>query len=518
MRTAFIQLCRHGDIVSALPMMKAEHDAGNDVSCLVASNFAGIFDGVSYVSPIIHDTNERDVDGGMARAKQMGFEKIIDTQVIGNPRRPVPESENFITWQWQFGGRLPEFHKLSLIFDRRSPEREADAVRQLIPPLVGDNRPILLYALHGHSSPFYQFAQFEKWLLANCSNVYRCVDIGKCKLHRPYDLLGLYEKATVLLTIDTMHAHLSYATKTPTIVLSKPDNRWYWSEPREHWVGHLDYNQALQREGQDKLRLILNDMDWTTGRLIRGAAQVERERIWHVIDWYCDPAQDNRRMLNARLTWEKVRDDDRHWDLVFHETCRHAKRSSRDIGDTRKLPLINDVFDYGVEHVAGDGIVVWTNSDICLTPDAAAIIRRKMAGRPCGYCRRVDVPDASQPVPRAHLIGQPANPGTDLFAFRKSWWNSVRDSLPPMYMGAEGFDFVLRHKMKQAWADCQIDSAIAYHEKHPPAWMDLDKINAMPAQKHNRKVCAEWALASGLAKAIYEPSQSRFLFKPDGTY
>ena len=510
---------RLGDIVSALPMMKAEHDAGREVSCIVSPNFAAVFDGVSYVKPILLDTHDRDVEGGERYAKQLGFERILATQVNGNPRKPIPETENFITWQWQFGGYLDQFHTLPLVFDRRDPLREDEAVRRIIPSIPHDLRPVLLYALHGHSSPFYKFAEFERWLLTCFSHKYRCIDIGKCKLPKPYDLLGLYERAEVLITIDTAHCHLSYATQTPTIVMSRGDSRWHWSEPRSHWVGHVTYEDAVQQKGQDKIRMLLGEMDWYPGRLNRGAKEAIRERIWHVFDWYCPyEAKENRRPLNALRTWEHLRDEDRHWELVYHETDRHAWRTSKDIGDSRKLPFVNDVFDFGCQKVSGDGIIVWTNADICLDPDAANIIRRKMANSPCAYARRIDVQDASQSVPRSHLVGQPVNPGVDLIAFRKSWWEQVKGSLPLMYIGAEGFDFVLRKTLLKTNLDCEIRAAFAYHEKHPPKWMEPGVIQNSPAQKHNRKVCSEWAIANGFGKALHQPGESQFLFKPDGNY
>jgi ADP-heptose:LPS heptosyltransferase len=260
-KVCFIQLCRLGDITSALPMMWARAQAGDEVSCIVHEQFADVLDGVTYVKKIVHDGLHRDVNRCIDIAKSLGFDECIATQLDGNELSRTQEAHNFHERQWRLGGMWDKWHKLPLIFDRRNKIDEERELKQYSFPFRSE-KPILLYALHGHSSPFYKFQQFEKWLKGNFSGAFTLFDIGKVICNKPYSLLAFMERADVLVSAATFPVPLAYACGIPTICLccdtdpngQIPNREFFWPEPRKHWLGRMSYGESLTPEGQSRIK------------------------------------------------------------------------------------------------------------------------------------------------------------------------------------------------------------------------------------------------------------------------
>lgn len=258
-KIAFIQLARMGDICSALPMMLAKAQAGHEVSCYVHEHFAPMLDGVGYVKPIIWPGMHRDVQRCVEDAKRRGFDEIISTQLDGNELAKGIPAKNFHHRQWLMGGMWDKFHDLPLIFDRRNPLEEKRELDAYLP--ADDGKPLLVYALHGHSSPFYKWQEFEKWLRGAAGSHYRLLDIGRLNLAKPYHLLAFMEKAAVLVSAATLHVPLAYACGIPTICLccdTDPNGNverreFFWPEPRKHWLGHMSYSESLTPQGRARI-------------------------------------------------------------------------------------------------------------------------------------------------------------------------------------------------------------------------------------------------------------------------
>jgi len=255
---AIIQLARFGDIVSILP---AAHNLSknNQVTFFTHVDFADILEVCSYVKVIKLDTTHRDVSGAIQRAKDLKFDKIIVSQVNGNPEPAPFATDNFICLQWARAGALEHFHDFPLVFDKRDKLAEKAIIDKYIPK--GD-KPLLAFNLIGHSSPYPDYGaerarNFQtKWIEDTFGDKYKLLNLGLIKLPKVYNLIPLIEAADYLLTIDTLHLHLSYGTSTPVIALVK-DQVWYQSEPRSNWVGKLTYSESFTEEGKNKLKEIL---------------------------------------------------------------------------------------------------------------------------------------------------------------------------------------------------------------------------------------------------------------------
>src|ERR1700761_5026654 len=67
-------------------------------------------------------------------------------------------------------------------------------------------------------------------------------------------------------------------------------------------------------------------------------------RVWHVVQWFWASEEEGRRVMNARRTWSPLKASDPLYSIVFHQ-LKVRDRSSRDIGDPRRLPYIKDIID-----------------------------------------------------------------------------------------------------------------------------------------------------------------------------
>ncbi len=201
------------------------------------------------------------------------------------------------------------------------------------------------------------------------------------------------------------------------------------------------------------------------------------------------------------------------WEIAYHE-LKPDQRSSRDLGDTRKLPYIKDIIDHAAAQATDDEIIAFCNADTLILPDAPAAIRERLATGDCCYSRRIDVADGAFPHTRDGLAKFPRHVGADLFAFRAGWWRSHRDEFPDLLLACEGWDWCMRRVAQKYNPAAEIDPPIIYHENHSPVWAYSANIHDNPGQKWNRAECEKWARANGFERAIYTDGNP-FLFKPD---
>jgi len=505
--TAFIQLGRSGDIVNVLPLMRERALIEREpIHCYVTPEFAPILEAVSYVTPVLFDGKFTEVRRAIATARRRRFDRIEATQVYGNPTGLPRPARNCMLEPWVRAGCEHLYHDLPLVFDRRDREGEAAAIERLIGER--DGRPILAYCLKGHSAPFPHPAELEQWMREEFTD-YQLVNLGHLVLPKVHHLLGPMELADVLLLSDSLPLHLSYAFGKPTIALLRDtvpanDSRgpaWHSAEPRKHWVGSLRYSETTTTAGKSMLASLVRNR--------RPACAIAL-----AANWYDTDPEEQQRFNTARRTWESLVRE-RGWRLAIHTIGPHT-RTSRAIGDTRQIPYVRDLIDFGAEAAGEDGIVVYANTDICLVPESDAVLRRKLAMGPCAFSRRIDVHHSDTPRSHADLSRSKPHPGTDLFAFRASFWRQHREEFPDLFVGCEGWDFVYRWICRKYYPDAEIDPPIIYHQGHDAFWGREENIAANPAQAYNRRACTEWARANGFEKAI--DRESRWLFKVDGSF
>jgi hypothetical protein len=441
--------------------------------------FLKMFHAIPYAMPLVYQGPDNDVRGATAWAQ--GLENIVATQVNGNPT-PVPKCRNFIMEQWSRAGLTNLFHDLPLVLE---PERQRPRY----------DRPAIAYCLTGISSKFDGAADFERWLIDRFGARYTLIDLGSIRKQSVVDLLPILRSCERLITVDTATLHLGYACRVPTIAL-QPSAEWYRSEPREHWLCWMTYEESATDEGRARIADAVENEIPVHGDGGRA--------IWHVYSVYKpDDAATIRRHENAMATW-----GGRHAQCFGIPV--NGKNSRIDKSDARNLPYVADLFDAACSTARPEDIILYTNADIMLCREALGAVRKMMELFPCCYSRRAEFTEDVAPGLRRHQISSvPQWAGVDLMAFTPEWWAGARSDLPSMFVGAEGWDAVMRWQMHKTSPVCEILPAICYHQSHTGTW-SLN-INS-PAQTHNRSVCADWARQNGKGHLI---GAGRYLFKAD---
>lgn len=261
----FIQLGRYGDLILLFPAFLLVYQrTGLRPIVIVSTQYASVFDGISYAIPDVQPGHWFQDMPKARRYAQMtyGDPMIPHWWSPGVEPKDVPRGgmvlqchgfewscdpdkySDFGTSMWlRAGFTRDEMLTAPLVFDRRDRTREEELVKRYHRP----GKKLVLYNCQGNSSPFGYTPELEK-VLYQYRSQFNIVDIGRIRCHRLYDLLGLYDIATGLITIDTSTCHLAPAAKVPTIWLTVPG--WGKSIPRGNVALHVQYDQVPQRMGE----------------------------------------------------------------------------------------------------------------------------------------------------------------------------------------------------------------------------------------------------------------------------
>lgn len=205
-------LGRFGDVVNGLPLAKLLSESG-PVEFIISREFASILDGVTYVKPVVLDVDYKELPAVLRQ-----YPQAICCQSYKHPDK-TRKTGSYQTEAWRIAGWLDRFGPPP-VFDNRSPDREAALAEK-----YGVTRDTILVAGHGCSSPF----KFDLWRAMQ--GVPNIVNLSEVKAERIFDIIGLIERAKLLLTIDSSPLHLARATPTPVVALI--NDGWYGSFAHE---------------------------------------------------------------------------------------------------------------------------------------------------------------------------------------------------------------------------------------------------------------------------------------------
>jgi len=244
-RQSYIQLGRTGDLLLLFPAFKAIHDRTGQKPVVVVSNwFASVLEGVSYAEPFAINCDPYE---DLPLARQMADQFYGNHTVLQCSGKgwtaPGGDYRNYMHAMWgRAGFTFEEMRSLPLVIDRRSHERE----RELVKTWRKTQKPLLLINFGGMTSPFQNHADIRKFL-ETYNRAFEILDLATIRAHRIFDLLGLYDVASGLITGDTATAHLAPASKVPTIWLTQDGGGA--STPRGNCVLELKYRQAPNQVG-----------------------------------------------------------------------------------------------------------------------------------------------------------------------------------------------------------------------------------------------------------------------------
>lgn len=242
-----VLLGAHGDLCIALPFLKEEAERiGKPVPLLVAERYAPLLDGVSYIAPVTCPADFVDIVQALRWLRDTMPE--VKTRVIQFHGRPhetalpsFADEINYLAGAWQGWQERP------LVFDKRDSDREA----ALASSTWNNDRPIILVGTKGRSSPFQHSSQLIKRLRREFGKTHQIINLDRVKAHRVYDLLGLYDRAAALVSIDTVHLHLSRASDVPVFALARDyPTRWHGTPHQERFSFHCRYSDYPKREDE----------------------------------------------------------------------------------------------------------------------------------------------------------------------------------------------------------------------------------------------------------------------------
>lgn len=235
----FVQLGKFGDIANMLPIAKHCHDTFTKPYVMVSKEFASILDGVSYVEPFIVDITFDKLQPAMELARRT-FTHVIQSQIWALDFKCDRLTDAYNLESWRQAGFLEKFRDWMPVFDRRDTEREAAFVRK-----VKGTKPLLVVNYYSASSPYPHWDRLQREIVGQWRDTYDIVDISNLRLDRPYDLLGLFDAAAGLVSVDTLPLHLAPATNVPIVALCN-HLPWLGSAVKGNVITVVKYDEPLR--------------------------------------------------------------------------------------------------------------------------------------------------------------------------------------------------------------------------------------------------------------------------------
>lgn len=483
----FVQLGRLGDIINVLPLMWAETRAGRKANLMVSKSYFPILDGTSYVNPVIWEGDFGDLRGALA-SQQNKWQDIKTTQVYGHGMSFPHHTSSFLHESYNQVGRAGDFGKLPLIFDRRDYQREKVLVQK-----VTSKKPFVLVACNGISSPFQHGGELKQLLTREFGNQFDIIDLSTIFAHRFYDLLGLFDKARCLVTIDTGHMHLARASKVPVVALvTNGPTPWHSSAPLEGQILRVMYNDFKTR--QSEIVSAIGNIR-SSGYSAKPLPKSVGTKLIHVYNDYPERnAESRERHLFARSTWLNEYGNG-HW-IEHPVRMEHLRRSSKSFGDTRSMPFIRDLVEDAITRGQAnpEDVIVLTNDDVSFVEGLGAWIGETSDQR-AAWANRWDFRKLQNFLPTEIVRTGIWCVGTDCFAFTVGWWNLHKQTYPDFVLGCEAWDWVLREVIRDS-GGFEIH-AMLYHQHHQSFWQSGDNRYKNPGNHHNQKLAKRWLVDHG---------------------
>ncbi len=456
-----IVLGRYGDIINCLPMAYAFHKRGGRLRWLVSEEYASILDGVSYVDAEVWPGSQDTLHRAIQHVRRKGQRALV-AQAWMNPDQQH-RTDSFAKEQWRLAGMLDHYGRFPLVFDRRFPKREAELLARVGIPnnpdyykathevtfdgKLSEARPIVLVATTSVSTP-YKYA--DKLIATLRGMDAEIIDMDNVRASNVFDLLGLFERADCLVSVDTMHHHLARASYLPVVYLQN-----------DGWKGANPVPQVRA--------------SWRYAE-IEDLSQV-KAATESVVSRSC------RSLQVVVHTYSKG-----HTERHARAMATHPKNAIyAEVGEGLRLRN-KELLSRALESRA-DGIVN-TNDDVTFLPDTLERIKAHLSKWDYGCSRR----------PR-----DPVHIGREIFFYRTDWLKANLDKMPDPYWGLHKPDLILArylrslHGIRTTWenlnydfAPVEIPAGLIEHEDHKSHW-DTPEINNTPEGKWNMQLWEDYA-------------------------
>jgi len=234
-----VELGRNGDIINLLPVLKhLSIQFENPPTLMVSREFENLLDGISYVKPYVLDLPFTHLDEALKLAREK-FSVVVPAQVCGRGNKFDYKTSNFNLESWNMAGFQHEFHNPSWKpeFDKRDWEMESAISRKVF----RTNLPkVVVNLTHALSAPLPCGDVVLDQLQFRWKDKFEVVDIGKLRLQHIYDMLGIMERAALIVSVDTATLHLAAGCDAPVICAVR--DGWVGTLPRYNCQGRLLYS------------------------------------------------------------------------------------------------------------------------------------------------------------------------------------------------------------------------------------------------------------------------------------
>lgn len=484
----YVNLGRLGDICNILPLLYDDHVKGTRSAMMVARDFAGqLSSGCSYYDEVVFNGSMWDLDKAVKEADNLSSNVVV-TQLVG-PTEVVKSvvinrngleyrttTESFMKDAWMIAGRFEDWKKqLPLVFDKRSAERE----KRLCEPIV-KKKPIILVATKGVSAPFAYSPLLWELVSRRFGNKFNVVNLSDIVAERFYDLLGLYERAACLVTVDSAPLHLAYACKNlPVVALvrDKP-SLWHGSCWRPNHICHIRYSEFPERcvEMLDAIAAIGKPGNWF-------AQRINDRKILHA--WSQYEAYDEESHKEACSTWNNAYES-KVWVSCPIEPGAVGRDTHHLLKDEKRLCFVKDLLRLATMRSEPNDIICLTRPDTHFSPDITDIL----LSNPMCYAHRIE-------KNRIFPMQQSWHPAVDLIAFTSKWWVDNQGQYPDFVLGKDPYwHRVFFELLKKAGA---VDITEAVWRPQPPAMPASDPGKELPIRVlHNEKLYNSWMGERGM--------------------
>lgn len=450
MTRTHIQLGRVGDVLNILPLLHADYKStGTRQRLMVAAEYASLLEGCSYVEPIIYQGPHYELSKAVELAKGMGGDVVV-SQINGPLEQVASESyaragqagavsTSYQKESWRVVGRLGEWDScLPLVFDQRNPEREEALLRSNDLIKRGKSKPLIVISLEGNSSPFPHKELLLSMVREKFAKTHRILMLPQAE--RFYDLLAIYEKASLLIASDSAPLHLAWACrKLPVFALAndKP-SMWNGSSWRPNHVWYCRYSDFVARS-HEMLSCIATLKD-----------RVEDSALLRVWSEYEDRQIDNEGLA------------------VSIGMC--GRDSQQMFGESKRVPFLKDVIRMAMQKAHSD------STNIMLLKTGTNFESRKLTVKPPFFSYR--------------MVAGGFSPIADVFCASKQWWRERLGEIPDLFISTDYY-----------WSECLRALFQKHGAKDATGICFRERANGAtpkPTSKtsgHNIKLCSEFVKA-----------------------
>ena len=437
-----VSLRRAGDIIALLPALK-HLSKTKRVSLVVHKEFAGLLDGVDYVTPILW---QGDWEEPLKAAKE---HRAVNAQVFGKGVNTNRVGTNFVRAAWNAIG-LNWSRYLPLDVPRRKPILTTGTLGSFI-----EGRPIILVKLNGFSSPFPYEKLVKDAIHQRYGSKAIIVDLDAVRFDSIYGMIYLMDMADCLVSSDTVTLHLCRGSKCPVIAFVN-DTEFGGSPAVGNVVLRMPY-----RDVQKGLIHVTEMLD----RCVSTDDTCNIKKVVVYSDWIPRNQEDKERHNRAFDTWKKL-----NARLLPYQ----GGRSSASMGDNRDMPFIHDMVQRAME-TGDERIIAITNNDIQFGDKLSQAVTESCNRFGCYWAYRIDP------------ITQQTDNGVDFVAFTRKWWSIHKHLYPDFLLGYWWWDDIIARVMM--WSGLSEGTRLYYHEAHPLATTTRPNT---PGSNYNQKLALQW--------------------------